>query len=397
MIGPLVTVVGGGPAGSIAAKVLADAGVDVMLLEKGDDFRDKVCGDALIPDALTLLTEVGLMDEVQALGHSSSSLQMYSPSGDFVRLAGDFLTVRRSQLDDFLRQAAARAGAKVRTGVTAVKMVVEDDCARIETADGETIRSQLVILATGANSKVLKSFKLECRTTPSALAGRAYYRLGAHVPEDVLFIWYERPVLPGYGWIFPMGDHVFNVGAGLFLDKGKPPANLLTIFDKFVRDCPGAVKFLEGAEQLSEFKGAPLRCGLQGSDSCGDRLIAVGETVGTTYSLTGEGLGKAMVSGRMAAELGIKALESNALDRENLSACEKQFKSLFGDRFKQYNAAQDYMRYPWILNLLVRKSARNSKIRSVLEDSVSERKSVAELLSIPGLLKMVFSRDDRLN
>lgn len=392
-----VVVVGGGPAGSIASLALKRQGFSVLLLEKGDSGRDKICGDGLIPDSLQLLGEMGLLEEVRGAGHAASTLQMYSPSGDSVRLKGDFVTLARSELDKRLRRAAEDAGVEVKLGVTATGMRNGDGAATVQTKDSGEFECRMVILATGADAGPLKRFGLQHRSVPSAIAGRAYYRLRDDVPEDSLGIWYERPVLPGYGWIFPMGDHVFNVGAGVFRQSGRKQGNLRVLFDRFVSDCPGAKDMMDGAEQLTEFRGAPLRCSLKGSEYCGDRLLATGETIGSTYALNGEGIGKAMQIAFMAAQVATSALKADALTQAELAGYRRKVHAEFMERFRQYQTAQSFLRFPWIVNTMIRSAHRNSRVRSVLEQTITERTSPSELLSVKGVLGMVLARNDTPN
>jgi geranylgeranyl reductase family protein len=386
-----VIVVGGGPAGAAAALELVRRGHAVAVLEQHSMPREKVCGDALIPDCLECLTELGLLAEVSAQEHSVDGLRLYSPAGHQVDLRGRCLTLARRELDALLLAAAAREGAQVHEGWTAVAFETDErTCSvRARCGDREAIFSaKLCILATGASSKPLRAFGVPHRAQPSALAARAYYRMRGEAPEDRLQIWYEAPVLPGYGWMFPMGGGVFNVGVGLFLDAGADKVNLRTLLDHFARDCRGVRDLIDGAEALTPLVGAPLRTALLGTTRYRDRLLVAGEAIGATYSFSGEGIGKAMETARVAASFADQALRSDRPLSEILSQYPRELESRFRERFKHYQIAQKWLRHPWAANLLAKKAVRSAEVRAVLEDVLNERRSPTDVLSLPGLLRL---------
>ena len=379
-------VVGAGPAGSIAALTLARAGKDVLLLEKHETPRDKICGDALIPDSIALLDSLGLLDQVRAVAHPSAAIRVYSPNGRHMDVRGNYLTLRRLHLDKLLFDAARQSGAAVLHGVAARGFETDENEARVLTKAGP-IRARMAILATGGASKMLAKFGVEHRSQPSAVALRAYYRLREDVPEDRLHIWYEKPILPGYGWIFPMGDHLFNVGAGVFYDSGDDHPNLRDLFAQFCSECPVAASMMEGAELVTELKGAPLRSALAGAKASGERLLLAGETIGSTYSFSGEGIGKAMETGRLAGEFAQRALESGGTSAEALASYDVELETRFRDKFRHYEIAQKWLGWEPAINLMTWKANRSERVMSILEDVVTERRNPTEILSLWGMAK----------
>jgi menaquinone-9 beta-reductase len=379
-------VVGAGPAGSVAALTLARAGKDVLLLEKHQTPRDKICGDALIPDSIAVLDELGLLDQVRALGHPAAAIRVYSPNGSHMDVKGTYVTLRRLHLDKLLFDAAEASGATVVQGLAATGFETDHDEARVLTKAGP-IRARLVVLATGGASKMLAKFGVEHRSQPSAVALRAYYRLRDDVPQDNLHIWYEKPILPGYGWIFPMGDHLFNVGAGVFYDTGDDHPNLRDLFAQFCADCPQAASMMEGAELVTELKGAPLRSALTGAKPSAERLLLAGETVGSTYSFSGEGIGKAMATGGLAAQHTLRALESGDTSAAALGAYDVELETRFREKFRHYEIAQKWLGWEPAVNLMTWKANRSERVMSILEDVVTERRNPTEILSLWGMAK----------
>jgi flavin-dependent dehydrogenase len=204
------------------------------------------------------------------------------------------------------------------------------------------------------------------------------------VPQDLLHIWFEEPVLPYYGWIFPMGNGLFNVGVG------GNRANLRELFARFISECSDARRMLEGGRRLAPLKGAPLRTSLTGAQLSAERLLVAGEAAGTTYALTGEGIGKAMESGALAAETALAALERGRFDPAFLSRYDELVENRFRQAFRQYQAAERWLRHPWIANLLARKAGRHQAVRGMLEDMLSEKRYPTDVLSPVGLLKLLF-------
>lgn len=390
-----VVVVGAGPAGSVAALQLATAGVDVTIVEKESVPREKVCGDALIPDSLAVLEALGLLNRVVAEGQESRGIRVYAPSGRWTDVEGRCVCLPRKRLDRMLVDAACDAGARLVVDTEALSYTASDHSAKVTVRSGgrtTEIEARLVILATGASSKVMARFGLEHRSRPSALALRAYYRLRPDVAPDLLHIWYEKPVLPGYAWIFPVGDHVFNVGAGVFRRAGRKTPNLRTLLDRFSAECPAAVEMLSGATALGPPSGAPLRTNLEGCSLVGERLLVVGEAVGSTFAFSGEGIGKAMETAMIAARVAGSALESGRFGARDLAAYPEAVRSGLRAKFRHYAAAQRWLRYPAVVNLVAWRIARSRSLGDLVSDILNERRDPTELLSLRGLIRAGFAR-----
>jgi geranylgeranyl reductase family protein len=383
-------VAGAGPAGAIAALVLARAGADVALVDRARFPRDKVCGDCLIADSLLLLEELGLSERIAALGHRMGALRVLSPSGRSLRLEGRFVGILRRKLDHELVRCAVEAGAVLYEGckVTGPR---DGGGVLVEGEQGvEEMGARLVILCTGANVLPVDEFGLLERAAPTAMALRAYYRLQpGRLDEDTVVISYVQPILPGYGWIFPMGGGVVNVGCGVFLDDGGPKANLRDLFERYVQGCPATGPAMEGAEPLGPLAGAQIRTGLSGARPSADGVLAAGEAIGMTYSLSGEGIGKAMQSGRLAAEVGLEALEAGDVSAGFLRRYDQRLEAAFRTLFRQYRLAQGALRHPWIPDLLVWKGARSRRLRRELEEIIAETRQPTEAFSWRGAARAV--------
>jgi geranylgeranyl reductase family protein len=388
-------VVGAGPAGSTAAHLLARGGARTIVLERHRMPRDKSCGDALLPDALAVLRDLGLHDEVRAAGHAIGLVRIYAPNGTPFEVSGEFVTVARRTLDALLVRNAVAAGAALVEGARVSGFERDADGVTVRgTVDGaaRAWRAPIVVLACGADSGTARAFGLLRRPAASAVAMRTYWRLRPDVDASSLRIWYERPLLPGYGWIFPMGGGVFNVGAGVLCDERGGAPNLHELLETFVSQCAAAREDLRGGTPLDPLRGAPLRTSLCGTAPSAERVLACGESVGATCAFTGEGIGKAMQTAQVAAEVALRALSAGRFDAASLREHDERLEARFRTHFRQYDVAQSWLRHPWVVNFVASRARRSTRVRRALEDALAERGPPTAVLSLPGLARALITR-----
>ncbi len=392
-----ILVIGAGPAGAAAALELARAGVDVVLADQRVTPRDKVCGDALIPDALAALEELGLREAVRALACASGAVDLYAPDGSRVRIGGEILTLPRLALDHLLVQHAVAAGARYAAPWSLVGFVEDGGAvrgARFEAGaaagPGPTVHARLTLLATGASAAPLELAGLCLRRPASGFAVRQYVRnrrAAASLPAPCLV--YSRAIRPGYGWIFPGPDATFNLGAGLFAGpRSAGGRNVRAVYRDFVEHFPAARELLADGEALGGLRGAPLRTALTGARPGRPGLLAVGEAVGTTYAFSGEGIGKAIASGLLAARLALQAAaDGPGLAQAYADALAEQF----GARHAVYLRAERWLARPAFANLLAARARRSAGVRRLLEALLAETGDPRALFSIPGLLRLLLA------
>lgn len=373
-----VAIAGCGPAGAVAAMELARRGVRVVALERHSFPRDKVCGDALIPDARRALDRLGLLDRVRACSHSASRVVLFSPAGIEVPLETDTLVARRGVFDALLAEAAAARGAVIADAhVTAVE--TDGDRATIALGGGGRLRARIVLLATGADVRLPASLGMVHRALATSVAVRYYVR--SRVSFDDLIVAFHRTVPRGYAWIFPLGDGEYNIGCGVS-DLARGGMNLRAALDAFLDAFPIARKIHAGAMEHTPIAGATLRTGLTGAALRKANVLAIGEAIGTTFPLTGEGIGKAMETGEHAAAVSVRAIETGDLGA--LDAYEQQIEAL-RPLYAGYGIAERWLARPWLNDLiarLVRRSpAMQRKLAGILEETVDPR----EVFSLRGL------------
>jgi geranylgeranyl reductase family protein len=392
-----VLVVGAGPAGSAAARALAQAGLDVLLADRCSFPRDKACGDALIPDALAALRRLGLHDAALGGARRLDALDIYAPGGRRVRLAGPAACLPRSAFDEVLRQGALSAGARF-LGRHLLAAPIESGGAvrgavMCDLASGREVRIEaaLTVLATGAAAGPLQLFGMCERAAPSAMAGRVYVQADAALASelDALCISYDRAICPGYGWLFPGPDGVVNLGVGFFND-GPPPTtrNLQRLLERFVAVFPPAARLWSRARPLGRMKGAPLRTGLRGARLHRPGLLVTGEAAGLTYAFSGEGIGKAIEGALMAAEVATRALADGAPASPEVGArYQSGLRAAFGERFRAYDLVQRRLAHPRLADLLVARARPGSYAQRELEAVFNETSAPRALFSPWGLLR----------
>ena len=381
-----VAVVGAGPAGSIAALHLARQGHKVLVLDKEEFPREQVCGDALIADAVRTLERMGCNDEVQSRGQDVGCAVVFSPSRIAFQVSGHFITLKRRILDAILARRAVDAGASFfRAAVSECTTEANGSCTVSLRQLGIHVRAKAIIVATGADIRLVRDALVDDPLPPSAVAMRCYVKSSYAIDE--MLISYDRSILPGYAWIFPLGKGEYNVGCGYFYRGGtRHTPNLLRMFEVFCQQFPPAARLIKGASVHTPMKGATLRCGL-GELSAGPagNVVAVGETIGATFPFTGEGIGKAMETGELAAKLLDRCLLRG--DFSELQLYPSLVTSVLGDKYLGYRVAQRWLSHAWLADLLAKRMKTSPFLRDAASGMLNETIDPRDIFSLHGILR----------
>ena len=385
-----VVVVGAGPAGSMAALNLARRGHRTLLLDKDTFPRDKVCGDGLIADSVRCLTRAGLYEDIRTRSLKSEVGTVYSPSRICFDVPGEFLTLKRVHLDALIVKKAIESGAEFcQARVTGVELQ-PNSAILLSLGDTSTqLRSRIVFLATGANVEMPSRLGLVTQHRPSAIALRCYVR--SSVSLDRLVVSYDRSITPGYAWIFPLADGEFNIGCGVnYRNQSTPRVNLREAFKSFMTSFPLAADIVRQAEAISPIRGAMLRCGLSGTRPHGPgNVLVLGESIGATFPFTGEGIGKAMETGEIAAEVAHDALTSGDLSR--LSQFHYRIEHELKPKFLGYRIAENWFSRPWLNDFVARRIRSSRFLQELVAGIVNETVDPRELFSLRGILRSFVS------
>ncbi|MEE8620583.1 MAG: NAD(P)/FAD-dependent oxidoreductase [Syntrophobacteria bacterium] len=392
-----VLVVGAGPAGCLAAVELARQGIDVLVVERSPFPREKVCGDALLEDSLEVLESVGLDEAVKERAHPIHSIIFVAPNGTECELEGNSFTLPRKELDALLLEEACSRGANFVGGITVSEPLVQDGaCVGAVGFDQEgdkiSISARLVLLATGANARILRVFGVLINRNHSAIGARGYFRLTETIDESSMVVIYDRRLLPGYSWMFPLGQGIFNVGCGIFLDGGKKMAHIGQNLKGFYKHVQPLARHLQMAEQIAPIRTAPMRTGFQGARACAPGLLVLGEALGLTFPFVGEGVSSALESGRVAASVALEALEKNDFTSRILGNYERDLRKTLDGRHQGYLTAQRLFHFKSFANLLITKAARNSAVRGVARQILLGQRDPEDVFSLRGMLRVLLLR-----
>ncbi|SNQ50953.1 Geranylgeranyl reductase family protein [Frankia canadensis] len=326
-----VIVVGAGPGGSSAAYHLAGTGLDVLLLEKTTFPREKVCGDGLTPRAVRSLVEMGVDTSPAAGWARNRGLRIV---GGGVRLElpwpelaswPDYGLVRpRLDFDDLLARHAVKAGARLHEGTAVTGPLLDEHTGRVvgvrartgPDREPVTFRAPLVVAADGNSARIALSLGIRRRDDrPLGVAVRRYYRSTRtdddHL-ESHLELWEGRPgesrLLPGYGWIFGVGDGTSNVGLGLLnTTDAFQNTNYQDLLRRWLAALPPEWGFTE-ENATGAVRGSALPMGFNRTPHYRDGVLLVGDAGGMVNPFNGEGIAYALESGRHAAEVAVQAL-----------------------------------------------------------------------------------------
>jgi len=346
-----VLVVGAGPGGSAAAHALAQTGLDVLLLEKSSFPREKVCGDGLTPRAVKSLVEMGI-DTSGANGFIRNRGLRIIGGGVTLELPWpelasypDYGLVRpRLDFDELLARAAQKAGARLQE-LSNVTGPVLDAAGRVVGVTAKvgldkvetTYRAPLVIAADGASGRLALSMGIGKRDDrPMGVAVRRYFESPRH-DDDMLESWLELrapngDLLPGYGWVFGVGDGTSNVGLGILnTTKAWQDTNYKDLLARWTGSMPEQWQYDE-QHATGPVRGGALPMGFNRQPHYSRGLLLVGDAAGAVNPFNGEGIAYAMESGRLAAQIAVQALarpEGPARERA-LAAYPAAMKATYG-------------------------------------------------------------------
>jgi geranylgeranyl reductase family protein len=322
-----VVVVGAGPSGSATAYYLAQAGLDVLLLEKSRFPREKVCGDGLTPRGVKALVAMGISVSEQDGWVRNKGLRVIGAGRrlelewpELSSYPGYGLVRPRTDLDQMLARRAEQAGARLIEGLTVTGPVLDDRTGRITAVtarpDGagqeRTYAGRVIVAADGNSSRLSVAMGLRKRDDrPLGVAVRTYYRSPRHEDdylESWLDLWDGDRLLPGYGWIFGMGDGTSNVGLGLLNTSAAfGHTDYHALLRRWLKGMPEEWGFTE-ENRTEPIRGAALPMGFNRTPPYFNGLLLAGDAGGMVNPFNGEGIAYAMESGEILARTIAQAL-----------------------------------------------------------------------------------------
>ena len=357
-----LAIAGGGPAGSAAAWQAAQTGARVVVLDKAEFPRDKPCGDGLTPRAVGYLQKMGLADEV-AKFHRVNRAKVFSPSEwelSFPHRPGmpdHGHVARRLELDTLLLKNAESAGAEVRQSAEVVGPIVDDDgrVTGVTLKSGERLLADAVISADGAYSPVKRALRLDSRYNGySAIAIRAEMpvnRPDADSLDIYLKLAFQGDQLPGYGWVFPLGEGRVNIGLGYVNSYKKwQQINATQLLGEFLATLPAEWE-LPPIDELKKSKGLQawrLPMGFTAWPPWRPGVLFAGDSLGAARPVSGAGISKALQSGLAAGECAIAALTNSGPD--DFTNYAQRIKEAWGKEYRRGRYFHKLVGMPAIAN-----------------------------------------------
>ncbi|THH40523.1 NAD(P)/FAD-dependent oxidoreductase [Neolewinella litorea] len=379
-----IVIIGAGPAGAATALRLSYLGIPSTLIDKATFPRDKVCGDAISGKVPTLLNRLdpAIMDRFRKRFSPADvwGIRFYPPSKKLIELpfkvgyeripdeAPGYVS-KRIDFDAFLIEEVRRRpdiDLILNTEIKTTERTQEGYLLRAK--DGREWQCRLLIDGSGAHSRFSRhEAGQETDKDHHAAAVRAYYRgvTGFH-PDNFIELHFLDAYNPGYFWIFPLPNGEANVGLGMRSDIVKKKGlNLRKELDVIVASEQFRDRFRD-AEQIDPTVGYGLPLGSKDRTLSGDHYLLTGDAGHLIDPLTGEGIGNAVYSGFIAAELAEKCLAENRFDAEFLAAYDVRIERVLRTELRLSYRMQQIMQYKWITNLLTGIVAANPKVIELL-------------------------------
>ncbi|VVB57416.1 Digeranylgeranylglycerophospholipid reductase [uncultured archaeon] len=405
-------VVGAGPSGCSTALFLARAGHQVLLLDKARLPREKVCGDAVSGKSIGVLRELDLLSQLTKPAHGViNGLMMVAPSGKEVRVpfpnARDLdcagYCLRRQSTDSILQQAAKSEPTITLIENFAVRSLERDAQGNVCGVSGcdadrataapplnheRTYRARVLVGADGSGSVIARSLSLPPVPPEHTFMAIRGYWSGVAGLSDHIELFFIDQVLPGYLWVFPMGDGTANVGLGILVSdvkkRSKHPNKVLT--DAIAQHPQLAARF-SNAKLEGSIGAWTIPNGSYVRASSGPGWVLVGDAASLVDPFSGEGVGNALSSGRLAAQAIDAALGKEAgdapLSASALAHYTSSVESLLRPEMQTSYKLQQASRSKFLLNLFIGKAASKPAFRQMIIDmlgSDEKKEQVADPL-----------------
>lgn len=375
-------VIGAGPSGSVAAMYLSKAlGKEkVLLVDKTQFPRDKICGDAQGRKAATIMKELGIYEEYTQLpGQKIYGITLSSPNGTQVHLdvasrsePAPGYVHKRMIFDNFLA-GNAKSLATFRV-FTVTDLIIENGYVKgvigtNERGEREEMRAKLVLAADGANSITAQKFGFNKNPQDHFIVATRQYYKGVAGMTDRIEIHMVKSLIPGYFWIFPLPNNEANVGLGMIVkDMQTKKVNLKEATLREIKENPLFKDRFKDAQPLEDVKGWNLPVASYHRKCYGNGFLLLGDAASLIDPLSGEGIGNAMISSKIAAQVAIEALQKNDASENFL----KRYDTLLWDAIgpeitANYKLQLMGKKFPFMIDRLLVKASKDEAFRRKVE------------------------------
>ena len=389
-----VLIVGSGPAGAACAMALGRSGLSIAILDKAVFPRDKICGDALSVDVVNQLSLLpgDLSSRFDGLDSKVSSygVRIFAPNHQYIDLPfihkGEekcgYLCPRFDFDQLMVEELKQFDNVKTFEDCLVEKVEKTETEGLVHTTQG-TFSAKIIAGADGAQSVVarqLGSFKPDRQHFSAGL--RIYYEgITSFQESHFIELHFFRDVLPGYLWIFPLANNRANVGIGMLSSVvSKKKINLKTILKTLIENNPHLNERFRNARPLEVAKGYGLPLGSRKRKISGERFLLLGDAASLIDPFTGEGIGNAIRSGRVAADHIMEAFRLDNFSASFNSGYDREIYKRMWPELKMSRALQNLCRYPRLFNAIVRKANNSRHIHDLLVGALAQSEKKRTLL-----------------
>lgn len=399
-------IVGAGPAGSSAAIYCNKLGLNTLLLDKSIFPRDKICGDALSGKSVKILEELDLLQDLDKLdgaivnriifgnpNHSECELHL-NKSLNKRHISHGFV-IPRKIFDNYLFKKASDV-SNVVSGFKVEDLIY--DKSQVVGVKGKSNKGihkkyfgNIVLGADGPYSIVSRRTGLyNSDMNYTAVGLRCYYE-NVEDLTDQIELHYVNETIPGYFWIFPAGNKKANIGVGLLKSRAKKKKYDLQQIMKQVINSKNFKHRFKNSNALEKPKGWNLPFGNTKRENHGNGFLLLGDAAGLVDPFTGEGIGNAMESGKIAADIVLKAKKINNFSNQILSGYDKVLWEYLGSELKTSTLLLKLAHYRILLNFVIDRASRNKNIKNMISGMLADEVPKTELSNPMFYLKTLFS------
>lgn len=367
-----ICIIGAGPGGAATALGLAKLGLPSIVLDKHHFPRDKVCGDAISTKALTILGRIdpALLNSIHehaeslpinravfhAPNHDILDIPFFGVAGQLSKAPG--YLIKRLHFDHVLVKALKSNPLVYLQEGTEVRRIEKYPRGyRVFAADDQLLcDTPLLIDAGGAFSPFSRQHAgMQASDKHYAIALRAYAsNLNWESAPDALTFYFLQHLTPGYLWIFPLPGGNANIGIGLRKDLLKrKKIKLEDWLLHNIRAHPQLADLFKHAQITHKIRGYGLPLGSRAQTISGDHYLLVGDAAHLIDPLTGEGIGNAIYSGHLAAQMAATAVQQQNFTRGYLQQYDRNVARILGSEMRLSYRLQQLLVYPRFCNLLV--------------------------------------------
>ena len=316
-----VVVSGAGPSGSKCAEIIAKSGYKVALIERDTNWR-KPCGGTVSSRIFKYYPQLHKINYQRVYEISMYSADYHNFKYNWKGIRDYGINVDRLEFDNFIRKVALDAGAELFDKNISFDFLTKDNHnigIKTKTSTGvKEYLGKIIIIADGMSSKLANKSGLREKWKISELyLVKSAIMEGKNLLDKETISIFFRPY-KGYGWIFPLSETKFNIGTGISKQNFQK-CNINAIFNEFINE-PYIKEFFPNSNYKELWNAAyPVpSSGVKVNSLCNENIMIIGDAAGFVSPISGEGIHPSIVSGQIAAETAIKALNEETISKQTL-------------------------------------------------------------------------------